>query len=81
MVRVSRLKSTHELTSGFLNVLLIIFVMQTINFFRLASKLCLVDLPGYGFAFAKDEVKDAWEELVSMLRQTLSDFYLDFFFN
>lgn len=55
--------------------------MQTINFFRLASKLCLVDLPGYGFAFAKDEVKDAWEELVSMLRQTLSDFYLDFFFN
>ncbi|CAA6654643.1 unnamed protein product [Spirodela intermedia] len=37
---------------------------QTINFFRLASKLCLVDLPGYGFAFAKDEVKDAWEELV-----------------
>ncbi|CAL9150757.1 uncharacterized protein LOC135617741 [Musa acuminata AAA Group] len=37
---------------------------QTINFFRLASKLCLVDLPGYGFAYAKEEVKDAWEELV-----------------
>ncbi|URE20049.1 50S ribosome-binding GTPase [Musa troglodytarum] len=36
---------------------------QTINFFRLASKLCLVDLPGYGFAYAKEEVKDAWEEL------------------
>ncbi|XP_066333684.1 uncharacterized protein [Miscanthus floridulus] len=37
---------------------------QTINFFRLASKLCLVDLPGYGFAYAKDEVKESWEELV-----------------
>ncbi|KAL8531266.1 hypothetical protein ACS0TY_008042 [Phlomoides rotata] len=37
---------------------------QTINFFNLGTKLCLVDLPGYGFAYAKDEVKEAWEELV-----------------
>ncbi|XP_010253151.1 PREDICTED: uncharacterized protein LOC104594530 isoform X2 [Nelumbo nucifera] len=37
---------------------------QTINFFKLGSKLCLVDLPGYGFAYAKEEVKEAWEELV-----------------
>ncbi|OMP02321.1 hypothetical protein COLO4_11191 [Corchorus olitorius] len=37
---------------------------QTINFFKLASKLCLVDLPGYGFAYAKEEVKEAWEDLV-----------------
>lgn len=37
---------------------------QSINFFTLKSKLCLVDLPGYGFAFAKEEVKTAWEELV-----------------
>ncbi|KAK6929885.1 GTP binding domain [Dillenia turbinata] len=37
---------------------------QTINFFKLGSKLSLVDLPGYGFAYAKEEVKDAWEELV-----------------
>ncbi|XP_020700991.1 uncharacterized protein LOC110112940 isoform X1 [Dendrobium catenatum] len=37
---------------------------QTINFFKLASKLCLVDLPGYGFAYAKEEVKENWEELV-----------------
>ncbi|XP_031386795.1 uncharacterized protein LOC116200184 [Punica granatum] len=37
---------------------------QTINFFKLGPKLSLVDLPGYGFAYAKDEVKDAWEELV-----------------
>ncbi|KAJ8768645.1 hypothetical protein K2173_023549 [Erythroxylum novogranatense] len=37
---------------------------QTINFFKLGPKLYLVDLPGYGFAYAKEEVKDAWEELV-----------------
>lgn len=37
---------------------------QTINFFKLGSKLSLVDLPGYGFAYAKEEVKDSWEELV-----------------
>lgn len=37
---------------------------QTINFFNLGSKLCLVDLPGYGFAYAKEEVKEAWEDLV-----------------
>ncbi|KAI4388221.1 hypothetical protein MLD38_000569 [Melastoma candidum] len=37
---------------------------QTINFFKLGTKLCLVDLPGYGFAYAKDEDKDSWEELV-----------------
>lgn len=28
--------------------------------------MCLVDLPGYGFAYAKEEVKEAWEELVSI---------------
>ncbi|KAH9314453.1 hypothetical protein KI387_023080, partial [Taxus chinensis] len=37
---------------------------QTVNFFKLGSKLCLVDLPGYGFAYAKEEVKESWEELV-----------------
>jgi len=47
--------------------LCLLFLIQTINFFRLASKLCLVDLPGYGFAYAKDEVKDSWQELVSTL--------------
>ena len=43
-------------------------LVQTINFFNLGSKLCLVDLPGYGFAYAKDEVKESWEELVSVIR-------------
>ncbi|XP_057780866.1 uncharacterized protein LOC130999359 isoform X1 [Salvia miltiorrhiza] len=37
---------------------------QSINFFKLGPKLCMVDLPGYGFAYAKEEVKEAWEELV-----------------
>lgn len=37
---------------------------QTINFFKLGTKVCLVDLPGYGFAYAKEEVKESWEELV-----------------
>ncbi|KAL9226397.1 hypothetical protein vseg_002215 [Gypsophila vaccaria] len=37
---------------------------QTINFFNLGTKLNLVDLPGYGFAYAKEEVKEAWEDLV-----------------
>lgn len=46
-----------------------IISLQTINFFNLGTKLCLVDLPGYGFAYAKEEVKDAWEELVSLQDQ------------
>ncbi|KHN46288.1 uncharacterized protein LOC114373823 [Glycine soja] len=37
---------------------------QTINFFNLGTKHWLVDLPGYGFAYAKEEVKESWEELV-----------------
>ncbi|XVF20411.1 hypothetical protein REPUB_Repub11eG0196300 [Reevesia pubescens] len=37
---------------------------QSINFFKLGTKLCLVDLPGYGFAYSKEEVKEAWKELV-----------------
>lgn len=37
---------------------------QSINFFRLGGRLCLVDLPGYGFAYAKEEKKESWEELV-----------------
>ena len=38
---------------------------QSINFFRLGGRICLVDLPGYGFAYAKEEKKESWEELVS----------------
>jgi GTP-binding protein EngB required for normal cell division len=42
-------------------------LVQTINFFELGN-VCLVDLPGYGFAYAKEEVKDSWEDLVSTHR-------------
>ncbi|XP_024011726.1 uncharacterized protein LOC18018063 isoform X2 [Eutrema salsugineum] len=45
---------------------------QTINFFNLGPKVRLVDLPGYGFAFAKDEVKEAWEDLVKEYVSTRS---------
>jgi len=37
---------------------------QSVNFFTLGSRLCLVDLPGYGFAYAKEEAKEAWDDLV-----------------
>jgi ribosome biogenesis GTP-binding protein YsxC/EngB len=37
---------------------------QSVNFFTLGSRLCLVDLPGYGFAYAKEHVKEAWDDLV-----------------
>ncbi|KAF8102522.1 hypothetical protein N665_0198s0222 [Sinapis alba] len=45
---------------------------QTINFFDLGPKVRLVDLPGYGFAYAKDEVKEAWEDLVKEYVSTRS---------
>lgn len=60
-------------------------LLQSINFFKLGPKLCMVDLPGYGFAYAKEEVKEAWEELVSILitNRTLfcfSSFFLYLYF-
>lgn len=36
---------------------------QSINWFELGSTLYLVDLPGYGFAFAKSEKVDHWSQL------------------
>jgi GTP-binding protein len=37
---------------------------QQVNFFDLAHRLMLVDLPGYGHAEAPREEKDRWNELV-----------------
>ena len=37
---------------------------QSINFHRLAGRATIVDLPGYGFAFASDERIAAWNELM-----------------
>jgi GTP-binding protein len=37
---------------------------QQVNFFDLAGRLMLVDLPGYGFARAPMAAKDAWTRLI-----------------
>ncbi|KAK5577983.1 hypothetical protein RB653_002931 [Dictyostelium firmibasis] len=36
---------------------------QSINWFELGSTLYLVDLPGYGFAFAKEQKLEEWSEI------------------
>ena len=38
---------------------------RQINFFDLAGRLFLVDLPGYGFAQVSRSMKEAWQELAS----------------
>jgi GTP-binding protein len=38
---------------------------RQINFFDLAGRLCLVDLPGYGFAQVARSMKEAWQDLAS----------------
>ena len=37
---------------------------QTINFYSLGPLVNIVDMPGYGFAFAKAEKAKSWHELV-----------------
>ena len=37
---------------------------QTINFYQVNNQLYLVDLPGYGYARANQEVKAAWGKMV-----------------
>jgi len=47
---------------------------QVINFYRVDQQLCLVDLPGYGFARVPVEVKARWKRLIESYlseRQTL----------
>jgi GTP-binding protein len=38
---------------------------RQINFFDLAGRLFLVDLPGYGFAQVSKSMKEAWQDLAS----------------
>jgi GTP-binding protein len=38
---------------------------RQINFFDLASRLFLVDLPGYGFAQVSKSMKESWQDLAS----------------
>lgn len=37
---------------------------QQINFFRLANKLVLVDLPGYGYAAVSKKTRSLWDDLI-----------------
>jgi ribosome biogenesis GTP-binding protein YsxC/EngB len=37
---------------------------QILHWFHLGDRLALIDLPGYGFAFAKPEKIEAWTELI-----------------
>ncbi|KAG0202715.1 hypothetical protein BGX33_009527 [Mortierella sp. NVP41] len=37
---------------------------RQLNFYRCGDKFVVVDMPGYGFAFAKEEDKAAWKELI-----------------
>lgn len=38
-----------------------------LNFFTVADWFHFVDMPGYGFAFAKEQATAAWKDLVSAL--------------
>ncbi len=38
---------------------------RQVNFFDLAGRLCLVDLPGYGFAAVSKSMKETWQDLAS----------------
>lgn len=38
---------------------------QALHFFAIAEKLCLVDLPGYGFARAPKHVRVQWKPLIN----------------
>jgi len=38
---------------------------QQINFYAVGSLFNMVDMPGYGFAYVKEEEKVKWKELVS----------------
>ncbi|GAQ77852.1 GTP-binding protein [Klebsormidium nitens] len=43
---------------------------QSINFYGIGPRLSLVDLPGYGFAYAADEKRESWSQLVEEYLQT-----------
>ncbi|KAG0255336.1 hypothetical protein BG011_005199 [Mortierella polycephala] len=52
---------------------------RQLNFYRCSDKFVLVDMPGYGFAFAKEEDKTAWTELIDeylATRKTLKRIYV-----
>jgi GTP-binding protein len=38
---------------------------QSLNFFLVDDSLCLVDLPGYGYAKVPKKMKDSWQKLIT----------------
>ncbi|KAG0361690.1 hypothetical protein BG005_007557 [Podila minutissima] len=52
---------------------------RQLNFYRCGDKFVVVDMPGYGFAFAKEADKVAWKELIEEYlgnRKTLKRIYV-----
>ncbi|KAF9917000.1 hypothetical protein BX616_002217 [Lobosporangium transversale] len=52
---------------------------RQLNFYRCGEKFVVVDMPGYGFAFAKEEDKNNWKELIEEYlssRKTLRRIYV-----
>ena len=37
---------------------------RTIDWYQLNKECCFIDLPGYGFAYASQEAKDSWKNLM-----------------
>lgn len=37
---------------------------QTLNFYRIGRDLCLVDLPGYGYAQVPERIRQAWRPMI-----------------
>jgi len=46
---------------------------QGLNFFRVDERLCLVDLPGYGYAKVAKTVQDNWQKLISQYLERRSN--------
>lgn len=49
---------------------------QTLNFFNIENKLCLVDLPGYGFAKVPTAMKMKWAESIDLYLRTRNEIKL-----
>ena len=49
---------------------------QTLNFFNVDNQLCLVDLPGYGFAKVPQALKKKWAESIDHYLKTRSSLKL-----
>lgn len=53
---------------------------QQLNYFNLADKIHLVDLPGYGFAQAPEQVVKQWQKVILLICKdglTLKGIFID----